>query len=110
MGSATDSNNTNAQAVAIAAGQLAGQAWFNGQLGTLPTAHLSTTYPSVTLTAVQEDYTYDPQGFTAQVSYTGLYRPFFNNLFHRNSNWTVTGTSKATSQFAYVELLILMDN
>ena len=76
----------------------------------MPTAHLSTTYPSVTLTAVQEDYTYDPQGFTAQVSYTGLYPPFFNNLFHRNSNWTVTGTSKATSQFAYVELLILMDN
>ena len=111
VGSATDSNNINAQNVADAAGDLAGQAWFSGQLGTLPTASLSTTSPpSVIVGAVTEQSSSDPQGFTAKVSYTGQYPPFFNNLFHQNSNWTFTGKSWATSQFAYVELLILMDD
>ena len=110
VGSSTISNSTSAAAIADAAGETSGAAWFTGQLGTLPTAYISGGSPTVTLSANTEASADDPQGFTATVSWTGIYPPFFNRLFQNRNNWTVTGTSGATSQFSYVELLILIDD
>ena len=110
VGSSANANNSNAAATAEAAGTVSGEAWFNSQLATLPTAYLSTANPTVTLSANTEASSHDPQGFTATVSYTGLYPPFFNRLFQKSTNWTITGTSGATSQFAYVELLLFIDD
>ncbi len=50
-----------------------------------------------------------PSGFTATVSYTGIYPPFFDSLFGSSGKWYIVGTSGAASQYSYVELLMLLD-
>jgi Flp pilus assembly protein TadG len=94
---------------AEAAGDVAGVAWFNSQLATLPTATIQGGSPSVTVLSNQNLSSTNPAGFQATVTYTGLYPPFFNGLFNRTSKWTVSGSSQANSQYSYVEVLLLLD-
>jgi Flp pilus assembly protein TadG len=103
------STSSTAQSEAVSVGETSGADWFTAQLATLPTAYVASGSPTVSLSANTEASTSDPQGFTATVAYTGEYPPFFNKLFQKSSNWAITGTSGATSQFSYVELLIMMD-
>jgi len=105
--------NTTASSDAIAAGECAGENWFQAQLGQLPTAYVpnqtpcpasGTTNPTVVVNA-----TTDPSGFTASVNYDGIYPPIFNPLFHDSQNWNIAGTSGAAAQYSYVEILMLLD-
>lgn len=111
---------------AVAYGHTAGDDWFNAQLGTLPTAKLDTSYttnpdvelaPTAGTTAGSSNAAVGcpttgctTAGFTATATYHGTYPPFFNGLFRQSSNWTFTGTSGATTQYNYLELLVLMDD
>lgn len=110
----TSQGVANATAItdAQAAGQLAGQQWFNSQLGQLPTAYIATPgaglhNPNVTVTSQSSNST--AAGFKATVAYQGVYPPFFGALFHNNANWYISGTSGASSQYSYVEVLMMLD-
>ncbi len=89
-------------------GITAGNAWFTAQLATLPTATNKNASPT-NVTPNQLLSSTNPAGFTATVTYTGQYPPFFNPLFHKTSYWTITGASQANSQYSYVEVLVLLD-
>jgi Flp pilus assembly protein TadG len=98
-----------AQSDAIAAGETAGADWFQSQLGQLPTGYVPAAAngkadPYVLVTA-----TTNPSGFTASVNYDGIYPPFFNHLFAATQNWNVAGTSGASTQYSYVEILMMLD-
>lgn len=108
LDSATETNAA-ATSDAQTGGDAAGKAWFTSQLATLPTASIQNGTPSVNVIANTGLQPTNPVGFTATVSYAGLYPPFFNGLFKRTSQWTVSGTSSANSQYSYVELLLLLD-
>lgn len=93
------------------AGEAAGAAWFSAQLGKLPTASVSgSNNPAVTVQSNANLSPTNPAGFTATVTYTGTYPPFFDPLFSSTANWTITGTAGALSTYSYVEILMLLDN
>jgi Flp pilus assembly protein TadG len=96
-----------ATAVSIAAGQTAGLNWFNSQLATLPRAYTSGT-PTVTVKSTNTTAT-APAGFSATVSYTGIYPPFFDLIFNTTKNWYVIGSSSAATGYSYAEILLLLD-
>jgi Flp pilus assembly protein TadG len=100
-------SNTTATQDAITAGEEAGDNWFAAQLGLLPTAKVTlsgNSNPDVTVTA-----TTNPSGFSAGVTYTGYYPPFFDHLFGSTVNWNISGSSGAASQYSYVEILMMLD-
>jgi Flp pilus assembly protein TadG len=102
---------STAIADADAAGEAAGAAWFADQLSTLPTA--SVTGPNNPNVIVQSNTNLsatNPAGFTATVSYTGTYPPFFDPLFSSTSTWKITGSAGALSTYSYVEILMMLDN
>jgi len=102
---------STAIADADAAGEAAGAAWFADQLSTLPTA--SVTGPNNPNVIVQSNTNLsatNPAGFTATVSYTGTYPPFFDPLFSSTSIWKITGSAGALSTYSYVEILMMLDN
>ncbi len=101
--------NTTASADAKTKGQNSGVDWFNSQLATLPTATLNGGSPNVIIASTANGNA-NSAGFNSTVNYSGEYPPFFNGLFHHNTNWSITGTSGATTQYAYLELLVLMDD
>ncbi len=105
--------NNTASTDAIAAGECAGENWFQAQLGQLPTAYVPNQTPCPTSGStnptVVVNATTNPSGFTASVNYDGIYPPFFDPLFHDNQNWNIAGTSGATAQYSYVEILMLLD-
>ncbi len=106
------STNAAASTDALTAGETAGAAWFQAQLGLLPTAYIATSgagpnNPTVTVTATNSNTA--EAGFTATVAYTGVYPPFFGAIFNNTSNWYITGTSNASSAYSYVEVLMLLD-
>ncbi len=106
------SANAAASTDAVNAGETAGAAWFQAQLGLLPTAYIATpgaglNNPTVTVTATNSNTA--EAGFTATVAYTGVYPPFFGAVFNNNSNWYITGSSNASSAYSYVEVLMLLD-
>lgn len=100
-----------AQGDAITAGETAGADWFTAQLGQLPTAYVPATTANLPKgnPYVQVFATTNPSGFSASVSYDGIYPPFFNHLFGASQNWNVAGTSGAAAQYSYVEILMLLD-
>lgn len=102
---------TQATTDAISAGETAGKLWFSAQLGTLGEAQISNGNPVVTVSSnnSQEGST-NPAGFTAAVTYTGTYPPFFDPLFSSTANWTIKGTAGALSTYSYVEILMMLDN
>ncbi|MDD2877094.1 MAG: pilus assembly protein TadG-related protein [Acidiphilium sp.] len=107
----TNANPPDSNAVqdAIAAGQKAGTSWFTAQLGTLPA---QATVSNLGVIVVSNASSTTPAGFTATVSYTGGYPPFFHALFTSNTNasWTIQGASDAAAAYNYVEILMLLDN
>jgi Flp pilus assembly protein TadG len=101
-----------ATTAAISEGETAGADWFTAQIATLPKASVSGGSPTVTLasTTAASGSSTTSAGFSATVGYDGTYPPFFNSLFKKTSNWHITGTTGATTQYQYLELLILMDD
>jgi len=96
---------------AKAAGDAEGLLWFNAQLATLPTSYISGGSPTVDVES--NNVSAAPgaalPGFDANVTYNGLYPPFFGGLFNNTSKWAVTGSAGATSPFNYIEVDMLLD-
>jgi Flp pilus assembly protein TadG len=101
-------STATATADAISAGETAGDSWFAAQLGVLPTAQVALSgnaNPNVIVTN-----TTNPSGFSAAVTYTGYYPPFFDHLFNADgTKWNIAGSSGAASQYSYVEIMMMLD-
>jgi Flp pilus assembly protein TadG len=108
-----------AETDAETAGNIAGAAWFQAQLGQLPTASVPVSGPSCTQAettgtatsnpCVNTQSQTNPSGFTAAVGYQGLYPPFFGSLFNNKVSWDIAGNAGAAAQYSYVEIMMLLD-
>jgi Flp pilus assembly protein TadG len=96
---------TLAASDAITDGEIAGQQWFAVQSSKLVRG---ATGPS-TVVVAETTGANNGAGFTATLNYTFSYPPFFNNLFHRSTNWLYGNTAVAQSGYQYVEVLLLLD-
>jgi Flp pilus assembly protein TadG len=106
-----NTNQTNAAKIAIDDANIAGNLWYNAELGTLTrgttaTPSTNTTYDGGTTGAVN---TATPPNFAATVSDNTSYPPIFNPLFGRTSPWVYGSSATATSQFSYAQILLLLD-
>jgi Flp pilus assembly protein TadG len=97
---------------AINAANEAGNDWFTADLGnyvrgTLVSGPITkTTYDGGTTGAVS---TSAPPNFSATVSSSTSYPPIFDPIFGSTKNWVYGSTASATTQFAYAQVLLLLD-
>ena len=91
---------------ATAAGNQAGQQWFNSQAGNVPNlkSALNVTVSPVT-------YNANTSTFTDTVSYSGYVATHVGSILKITQQWPIGGTSSATiSASSYVEVMMLVDN
>jgi Flp pilus assembly protein TadG len=95
-----------AVAHAIAAANSAGDLWWGAELGPLSQGYVS--YEQTKTTSTNSNSS--PPNFTAAVAYNVTYPPIFDPLFGQpNTKWIYASSATATAQFAYAQILMMLD-
>lgn len=107
---ALEVQNGSTSAVAVAhaqtAANTAGDLWWGAELGALSQGYVSAEQTNTTVTNANSS----PPSFNAQVGYTIKYPPIFDPLFGQpNTVWAYASSASATAQFAYAQILMMLD-
>jgi Flp pilus assembly protein TadG len=96
----------------INSADVVGNLWFDANLGnysigSLNSRNTTTKYDGNTNGSVNASA---PPNFTATVATSSSYPPIFNSMFGQTTNqWVYSSGGMATTQFAYVQLLLMLD-
>jgi Flp pilus assembly protein TadG len=96
---------------AIHSADVTGSLWFDADLGTysIGSNQSRTTVAKFDGNTDGSVNSAAPPNFSAQVTANSTYPPIFNGLFGRTSNWQYSESGTATSQFAYAQILLMLD-